>query len=476
MAAQAVDFTLSGHVSRALVITDADESTTSFQDWGSSPTRFRMEGETEIEGGTSAGLKIELGQGPNLREAHVYVSGDGLGKIALGDASEAADTRAFSDKSGAFVAHGQEMGAITTGDYFDAMSGGTTEGLHYTSPALGPITLEASAGNDDRWSASLVLDTEAAGTAVRGEVGVLEYDNEVTEEKSRSIGASIGTKFANGLTWSASWAKGTNIGGAAATPRQRVSTNTILADEQWAFSHVNSAGAIVTTHSPYVSKDLVGKGRTVGNLVQHTADFRAKFNELNVGSGDFDNKLTTTAQKRAWLRGNLAAPQTWMRNAGIQPPTQDSGAYNVVAVTTYLDAQGNPQPLTNAHLDAILEGKDLNPTVNANGPYNPILDGSVQWEANVAIQKAAVPSTDPSYVQTTIGYVVGDTSFALGWYRSRDFVNAGSKGTIVGLGVNHNLPTKVNAHLFATVQQYRVEDGATDTSDTVLFVGSRIKF
>ena len=51
----------------------------------------------------------------------------------------------------------------------------------------------------------------------------------------------------------------------------------------------------------------------------------------------------------------------------------------------------------------------------------------------------------------------------------------GSDGTAVGLGVNHNLP-KVSANVYAAVQNYAVQDGATDTDDTVVMIGTRIMF
>ena len=166
MAAQAVDVSVSGHVARALVVTDksgSGGSDTVVEDWGSSPSRFRMSGSGEImDGGASAGVFLELGEKGNMRQSHVFFSGD-FGKIALGDASDAADSRAYSDKSGVFVAHGQEEGTITTGAYFNGLSGGTTEGLHYTSPSFGAGKLEASAGNDDRWSMSAVIDTSVGG-------------------------------------------------------------------------------------------------------------------------------------------------------------------------------------------------------------------------------------------------------------------------------------------------------------------------
>ena len=59
-----MDFTISGHVNRALFITDSDSGTRAMEgDNGSSGSRIRVEGEGELMDGTSAGLKLEYGAG-----------------------------------------------------------------------------------------------------------------------------------------------------------------------------------------------------------------------------------------------------------------------------------------------------------------------------------------------------------------------------------------------------------------------------
>ena len=84
---------------------------------------------------------------------------------------------------------------------------------------------------------------------------------------------------------------------------------------------------------------------------------------------------------------------------------------------------------------------------------------------------------DPNFFQVMIGYVTGDTSVAASWYASSDFVNDGSTGTVIGIGVNHNLPT-IGANVYVAAQNYAAEDGMADidTDATVLMIGTRIKF
>ena len=46
--------------------------------------------------------------------------------------------------------------------------------------------------------------------------------------------------------------------------------------------------------------------------------------------------------------------------------------------------------------------------------------------------------TDPSFYQAAIGYVFGNTKVGVSWYQSQDFLMKGSKGTAIGIGVNHS--------------------------------------
>ena len=84
---------------------------------------------------------------------------------------------------------------------------------------------------------------------------------------------------------------------------------------------------------------------------------------------------------------------------------------------------------------------------------------------------------DPSFYQAAIGYVFGNTKVGVSWYQSQDFLMKGSKGTAIGIGVNHSLP-KAAAEVYASVQNYDVTPmkGAKSMDDTVVMIGTRIKF
>ena len=114
MAAHAVDFTISGHVNRALFITDTDSSTSAMEaDNGSSGSRIRVVGSGEMMDGTTAGLLLEYaasigfdvrqGQARDwhctLRFADLHYSGE-FGKVSIGFGNDGGEGSAYSDKSG----------------------------------------------------------------------------------------------------------------------------------------------------------------------------------------------------------------------------------------------------------------------------------------------------------------------------------------------------------------------------------------
>ena len=89
--------------------------------------------------------------------------------------------------------------------------------------------------------------------------------------------------------------------------------------------------------------------------------------------------------------------------------------------------------------------------------------------------EGAVAMVDPSFFQITAGYVFGESSVGVSWYQSSDFLREGSELTAIGAGVNHNLP-KVNANVYAATQMYGVEDGDIETDDTVVMIGTLVRF
>ena len=213
MAAQAVDFTLSGHISRAIVFTDVDdgESTTMIEDHGSSGTRFRMTGSSETMSGMAAGVNLEYSQAPGLRHANVFFSGE-FGTLKLGHTGEAADGVTYSDKSGVFgIGHGQETGASKAAAYVQGMGGGRNEGVHFSSASFGPAAIHISGSNDDRVSAKLSFGGDAGIASYGGAIAYLDTgetqakDTGKTSENTHDyeeIAGSLGVRLASGVTFS----------------------------------------------------------------------------------------------------------------------------------------------------------------------------------------------------------------------------------------------------------------------------------
>ena len=226
IAAQAVDFTISGHVNKALVVVDHDMSTDAqVKDNGSSSTRIRWIGSSEMMDGTSVGIQVEYqesGSSLSLRHANVHYAGE-FGKITIGQGSEAGDGSAYSDPSGVFgIGHGQEKGDVPS-DYFGSLDGGTrAHMIRYDTPAIGPLSAAVSVGNNDdgndRISAALRLGTEFNGTSFSAQLATLREDSMVEGKAKETFGGSFGASLASGLTVSGAWARGDNHGSKEAVP------------------------------------------------------------------------------------------------------------------------------------------------------------------------------------------------------------------------------------------------------------------
>ena len=216
MAAQAVDVTLSGHVNRALFITDSDEdSSTSgtIKDNGSSGTRIRVKGTGEMMEGQSAGVLLEYGAGDSLglRYADVWFSG-GYGKVSIGHGDQGGEGSVYKGAAAVLgTGHGQDHNSVATG-YYTSLDGGASrnERLRYDSPAVGPVSAAISVGNGDQVSAGLSLGQDFGGTSFSAGIGTIQWGN---SDKS-TISGSAGVTLAGGISISGAWGRGSNHAGA----------------------------------------------------------------------------------------------------------------------------------------------------------------------------------------------------------------------------------------------------------------------
>ena len=211
MAAQAVDFEISGHVNRALFITDTDDGTSAMEaDNGSSGSRIRVVGSGEMMDGTTAGLNLEYGAGGNggdslsLRYADLHYSGE-FGKVSIGHGNDAGEGSVYSDKSGVFgIGHGQATGEASDNvtNYYGSLDGGGSRGnrIRFDTPAIGPLSAAISVGNGDELSAGLSLSQSFGDTSFGAKIGTTQSPGD-----NGTVSGSAGVKLSSGLTASAAW-------------------------------------------------------------------------------------------------------------------------------------------------------------------------------------------------------------------------------------------------------------------------------
>ena len=188
MAAQAVEFSVSGHINRALVSVDggANDGDVQHVDANSSETRFRFTGSEELENGMTAGVQLELGNPSawRTRHANVYLSTAG-GKITIGQGSVATDGMHGARLGGAswlggvtnWCSYHSKNAAGTTATACFSNDGGRSQVLRYDTPAIGAASLAVSAGNDDYWDVELTIAGSVGDAGYDIRVGhIAEYD------------------------------------------------------------------------------------------------------------------------------------------------------------------------------------------------------------------------------------------------------------------------------------------------------------
>ena len=422
LAAQAVDFTISGHINRALFVTDGDASSKAeIKNNGGSSTRVRANGSTELMDGNTVGIQLEYEEkdsGVNLRHANLQYGG-AFGKATIGQGSEAGDGSQYSDTTGVFgIGHGAGTGAgFSLGDYFGSLdSGSRKEMIRYDTPALGPLSAAVSVANGDRVSGLLKLSSEFGGSTFGAQLGMLQWTAEGPKtENPSSVGASFGVTMASGLTFSGAWAKGSNMMGelVEGTPGQPRIVWVVNTQQG-----LNSDGEFVTD------------------------------------TGD-----TTTFQE-------ALTPLEAAITAGEASDASDEVKRTAATAKESRDKLFETYQCTLAERDEEI----------GDAPYSGNCRPLVRQQA-VAAGADTQHVTDPHYFQVEVGYKFGNTGVAVSWYQSKDFEQEGSKGTALGIGARHTLP-KAGAELYAALQNYDVTPtaGADSVDETVFMLGTRVKF
>ena len=208
MGAQAVEFAVSGHINRAVIVVDQDEEKKDrpflkdgdlqHVDSNASETRFRFKGSEDL-GGMTAGVTLELGRPGNwrTRQAAVNLSGE-FGTLTLGHTGEAADGMAHADgafNGGSWLAGVSNWCAYAgSGPACPSNDGDRIDVLKYDTPALGPAKVSVSTGNDERWSTQLKVAGSAGDAGYDFRIGyIAKFETEThVAAKAASLEHDLG--------------------------------------------------------------------------------------------------------------------------------------------------------------------------------------------------------------------------------------------------------------------------------------------
>ena len=188
MAAQAVEFSVSGHINRAIISVDGGGNDGALQhvDANSSQTQFRFTGSGELDGGMTAGVNLEYGLTAKVRRANVSLASAG-GKLTIGHGSRATDGMAHADLGGLSWLGGATnwCSYASTGPACPSNDGGRGPMLRYDTPSIGAASIAVSTAEGDYWDAKLSVAGSMGDTgyALRiGHIGKYETEEETADD------------------------------------------------------------------------------------------------------------------------------------------------------------------------------------------------------------------------------------------------------------------------------------------------------
>jgi len=213
MAAQAVSFSVSGQVNKAIMFADdGADSEITFVDNTASNSRFRLTGSEDMGNGVTAGFRIELASTVNsnftqtinagadvatatgMRKGEAYFSGN-FGTVSLGQGPTATDGMGDADLSNTWLADfsATTWGGVTAfrtsgaaaatsaftaagvSTYFDGHS--RRARIRYDAPSFGPLTLSVDAQHGNAWGAKAYVYTSLGGGDLSLAIGHASGDN-----------------------------------------------------------------------------------------------------------------------------------------------------------------------------------------------------------------------------------------------------------------------------------------------------------
>ena len=214
MAAQGVEIEASGHINRALVFHDmADDAIDPVHtDAGSSPSRFRFTGTSDMDNGVTAGVNLEYGAGgnagdnPGIRHAAVSLGGE-FGTLTVGQSAPATHLIGHASYDNLAWLSGTELGC----DF--CLAGGATFGgaayaygasrrpmVKFDTPSLGVANVSVSADGNDFWDAALRASGEAGALGYTFHVGFTSYAEVAAVATPASSEQVLGSDVIDALT------------------------------------------------------------------------------------------------------------------------------------------------------------------------------------------------------------------------------------------------------------------------------------
>ena len=433
MAAQAVEFSVSGHVNRAILSVDTggdDDDDLQHVDSNASQSRVRFTGSEEMDNGMTAGVNMEMGilstgstSGTTTRHAAAYLNTPG-GKLTLGHTSTAADGMAHARLGGPswlggvtnWCSYYSKNAAGGTAVACPSNDGGRTDVLRYDTPSLGPATLSFSAGDNDYWDAKLTIAGSFGDAGYDIRIGhIAEYETSSTTKPPRVLEttstyrAASSTLYTGDQMWR--WA----VTGDPAGDAGSADTNAVRDALAERMSLPANAGGYITSYND-VARDGDDDPQT-----------------LNVGTDSVTNArfYTLTIPERSSQTSELTQPADVTTKSKKGDITTASAAVNFGQGTSV----------------AVAWSQDENPA----------------------------PNTDHEYTYVEVDHSYGDGSFGVYWKQGERGNGAGqqsTEGSLWGVGIGHNIGAGATAYA-----GYRVikEDGISDNVSIIL-AGMRVTF
>ena len=434
MAAQAVEFSVSGHVNRAVLSVDTggdDDDDLQHVDSNASQSRVRFTGSEEMDNGMTAGVNMEMGilstgstSGTTTRHAAAYLNTPG-GKLTLGHTSTAADGMAHARLGGPswlggvtnWCSYYSKNAAGGTAVACPSNDGGRTDVLRYDTPSLGPATLSFSAGDNDYWDAKLTIAGSFGDAGYDIRIGhIAEYETSSTMSSSRVSREARDARAGSVTQWT-----GTQLWNFADTGDPATGA---------------SGDATLQSIRTDLARRLSAPEYEGAQLVSHD-------NAERKGDDDFQDhgqgQATDVANARFYT---LTVPY----RAAVTEATE----------TVNVPTKSKKGDITTASA-AVNFGQGTSIAVAWSQDENPS------------------PNTDHEYTYVEVDHSYGDGSFGVYWKQGERGNGAGqqsTEGSLWGVGIGHNIGAGATAYA-----GYRVikEDGISDNVSIIL-AGMRVTF